>query len=332
MSYKEYASKEWVGEQIAPLLEGGNYQPADFVVTVDGSGIADKTWAEVQTARQEGRRIYLDRTGMRYEYSYEGYDFSEFLHFNGEVVYSAKLYDWHQTVEFASELVGGGDSNTVIFYKNNVTYDAVAEAFIANKAVYLVYAYNTITYFARCYKIGSQDAFFVGGIEATTSDTYIIHQVIVSNDSDPSANTITIHEIEVSTPYSVKRMIQDAPTAIMLVLAHTDTGYGIFVDGGEDAGGYIPVSYENLMPLITTKSLLILNEEDLAVYRLDKIDPITQAIVFSRTDGNIISTITMAADNTITVAESEVTYSKAQIDTALGSYITDIDNLIGGDS
>lgn len=224
----------------------------------------------------------------------------------------------------------GGDSNTVVFDKNNVTYDAVAEAFRANKAVNLVYEYNTTNYLARCYKIGSQDAYFVGGIEES-SDTYIIHQVIVYN-TNAGASAITVHEIEVPTPYSLQRMIQDAPTSTMLVLAHTDTGYGIFAGGGEDAGGLIPVSYENLMSLIMAKSLLLLDEEALAVYRFDKIDPTTQAIVFSRTDGNTTSTITMAADNTVTVAESEITYTKDQIDAALGAYITDIDALIGGDS
>ena len=88
-------------EQFDTLREAiDDKQIADFVVNVDFNNVSDKSWLDVYTAREEGRRVYLDRFGIRYEYIGEGYDYSDFEFRNGTDVNKAKLYDYHNNVVF----------------------------------------------------------------------------------------------------------------------------------------------------------------------------------------------------------------------------------------
>lgn len=91
---------EWAKQPQKPTYTAAEVgaQPSDFVVSVDGFKIADKTWSEVAEARKAGKRVRAAYMGNLYEYVGEGYDFSTFVHFKGDTVYEIQLPDWTQTV------------------------------------------------------------------------------------------------------------------------------------------------------------------------------------------------------------------------------------------
>ena len=93
---------------------GDDYQPADFVVTVDANNMADKTGAEVYEALGQGRRVYLvDFYSLRYEYVSTGYDYFEFNRYDSNYLHGAQLPNWDQQVYFYETPLGQGEVNNI---------------------------------------------------------------------------------------------------------------------------------------------------------------------------------------------------------------------------
>ena len=79
-------------------------QISDFIVNVDLNKIADKTWSEVNEAKNQGRRCYAVYGGSVYEYENEGYDHSIFVNFTGKNSNIIYLYDYTQTVDIDTRI------------------------------------------------------------------------------------------------------------------------------------------------------------------------------------------------------------------------------------
>lgn len=61
MSYKEYASKEWVGEQIAPLLEGAGSGDSNVFIVEHGK----TPYADIYAAYEQGKVLVLQHAGNK---------------------------------------------------------------------------------------------------------------------------------------------------------------------------------------------------------------------------------------------------------------------------
>ena len=145
----------------------------------------------------------------------------------------------------------------------------------------------------------------------------------------PNPNELVISSLFEQKRYNGSKEVEiTIPQRLMLGLMQTDGVWRIAtLDGGSVL---IPEVFEVLYA--NGAIFEVLNVETAELYLFDGISVDTGEVIFARQDGTTRKEAALQANGTVTVAESEITYTKDQIDAALGAYITDIDALIGGDS
>ena len=205
----------------------------------------------------------------------------------------------------------GGGGNTVVFDEATVTYDSVAAAVNAGKVVHLWRTdedgeRESLTLVLVPETVPGDPFNFVSGvINDNESESLIVRTAILH-----STNELLFGVEHIASMDYVRQVVVDAlPTLIQQSTDQVKLAIIMFSDNklyllDAAAETQIELTFDVLTQLVIARPTIVLDFTNGTVYTFNKAGLDGSSIVFSRTDGNTTSTVTMAADNTVTVAET----------------------------